>query len=153
MIIYRSVMSLEIINVSANWNVTWTQKGWQLIVCFALCLYNLSDGSFHSLIAWTQKRLISPWRYCPLSLRLSSKRNSDFWLQQELKKCQSLSVCLSILPSGPSLSKGLNLLLFFMITSWQLHDDFMMTSWWLQDDFRMTSGWLQDDFRMTSGWL
>ena len=55
------------------------KKGWQLIVCFALCLYNLSDGSFHSLIAWTQKRLISPWRYSHWSWSIAKQKKMVHW--------------------------------------------------------------------------
>ena len=68
--------------------MTWTQKGGGLIiVCFALCLYNLSDGSFHSLIAWKTKKVNIISYSKAASHRLSSE------IQIMVKKSELRNLC------------------------------------------------------------
>ena len=122
---------------------------WSLTILFCvLKLWKFSAASFWLMQFW--QVLQFQWLILP-SVKVSSfvmagssfmdhqffALNTSFWLRQELKKSQCASICLSIRPCGPSLSKASS---FHMYTPDSLRRH--------QDDFRMTNPSLSRAFNL-----
>ena len=99
--------------------------------CYGWQLPGSRGGPAHSANEALHSAILGLDYPCPhlkkLSISVQFRYLLIFWLRQEPK----VSLCMSVCPSGTSLSRALNLHLSSLYSSWWLHDDFMMSSGWL----------------------